>query len=341
MLSAKVGGQWLATIGPHGPITVEYGRHGSEAASWEMSPEFRHPLLRGNVSVDIYDGGVCTWVGKMVEPGSDGRITARGLWHDAENAYALTSTGDIAQSPFDAIFQAITRTDVSWAGGWDNFPDVIWGTPTEPMKLSELLDGITAELGTRWYVGPDKNVYHAADPTVPQWMVPHAVAGRGLTPAEDEFFTHLVGRYLDAGGVYRTTDDIGSTDAETVFGYRALLVDLTDLGNTTETRAEEVLSGMLLKSGARMGWGEGLELGHGQITTSGGTPAPLNQITSLQMVRLAGTVDTSRPYLLRGYTDIVLDTVKYTDGSKTISLTPIGYAPRTLGDVLEEAMGNG
>lgn len=337
MLSAKVGGRWLASIGAHGPITVEYGRHGAEAASWEMNADLRHQLLRGNVSVDIYDGGTCVWPGTLVEPSSDGKYMARGLWHQAETTYALDGVGDMTSNPYDAIAWARDRGDLTWGSDWTTFPYAAWGSPTEPMRLSELLDAYTAEQGTRWYVAADKNVYHAADPTTPKWVVPHAVAGRGLTPAEDEFFTHLAGRYKDAGGVYRTTI-VGSADAAAVFGRRLELVDLADLGNTTSTRAIQVLTGMLLKSGARMGWGEGLELGYGQIATPGGTPAALNQIASLQMVRLNGTVDTSRPYLLRGYTDIVLDSVKYTDGAKTITLTPMGYAPRTLGDALEEAM---
>lgn len=337
MLSAKIGGKWLASIGAHSPITVEYGQHGSEAASWEMDPKIRHQLLRGNVDVDIYDGGVCVWVGKMVEPGSDGKYAARGLWRQAETTYALDGSGNINSVPYSAIEFAIDRDDLSWVGGFANFPFVAWGAPSEPMTIAELLDAQVAELGTRWFVAPDKNVYHAADPTAPAWVVPHAVAGEGLTPAEDDFFTHLLGRYLDAGSVFRSTT-VGSTEAETVFGRRVQLVDLTDLGNTTQVRANAVLTGMLLKSGARMGWGQGLELGYGQITTPGGTPAALSQITSLQMVRLAGTIDTSRPYLLKGFTDIVLDTVRYTDGAKTITVTPMGYAPRSYEDILKEAL---
>lgn len=338
MLTAKVDGMWLRTIGAHGPVTVEYGEHGSEAASWDMDPNLRHPSLRGNKPVEIYDGGFCIWAGTLVEPGSTGQYAARGLWHQAETVHARGQLGGITSNPYDAVAWAIDRGDLTWSSPDLSLPYADWGAPTEPMVLSELLDAISAEQATRWYVGPNRVVYLAADPTTPQWVVPHAVAGRGLTPAEDEFYTHFSGAYKNASGVYQPPAIVGSADAKAVFGQRTNMVDLSDLGNTTLARATAVLEGMLLKSGARMGWGEGLQLGYGQITTPGGTAAPLEQIASLQMVRLAGTVDTSRAYLTRAYTDIVLKGVSYTDGSGVITLTPMGYASRTYGDILEEAL---
>lgn len=338
MLSVRIAGHRLAALAPHGPVTVEYGEHGSELASWSMDPNFRHPALRGNAPVAVWDGGLCIWIGTLVEPGSDGEYTARGLWRQAEGVYPMNVAGDLTTNIDDALVGGIVRLELDWAlRGSISAAD--WGTEaTGNMTLAQLLDGYAAENALRWWIAPDRGINMTADPGGPQWIVPHAVAGRGLTPAEDEFFTHLVGRYLDTGGLYKT-ETVGSAEASDVFGRRSALVDLTDAGNITSTRASEILTGMLLKSGARMGWGEGLELTHGQITTLGGTPAALNQIQSLQMVRLAGTVDTSRPHLFRTFTDIVLRSVRYTDGSQTISATPFGYAPRNMADALEIAIG--
>lgn len=338
MITAKVGGLWLGSIGAHGPFTVEYGPHGFDSASWQMDENLRHPLLRGNVTVDVFDGGLRIGSCKMVEPTTAGQFSALGICHQAERNYALGQLEGITSIPFDAVQWAVNRGDIDWAGPDSSVPFAApWGNPSEPMMLSDLLDGSAAELGMRWYVDVDKGCYMAADPVVPSWIVPHAVAGRGLTPAEDEFYTHLTGRYLNSTGAFVSTT-LGSQEAQDAFGRRVKLVDLSDLGNTTQSRANQVLSGMLLKSGARMGWGEGLELGYGQITTPGGMPAPLNQIRSRQMVRLAGTIDTSRPAQVRAYTDIVLDRVRYTDGAQTISLTPFGYAARNFDEVLELAL---
>lgn len=340
MITAKVNGTWLSSLSRygHGPFTVEYGLHGLSSVTWEMEEGLRHPLLTGNANVDVFDGGYRIGTCRLVDPSTTGKFMARGLYHQAFNNYALGQLQDITAIPYDAVQWAINRFDINWSAVDPSVPFAApWGSPTQPMTIADLLDGSAGELSMRWFVDVDKVCYMAADPVVPQWVVPHAVAGRGLTPAEDEFFTHATGRYRDSGGVYRTTT-VGDADAAAVFGRKVDIIDLTDLGNTTQARANQVLSGYLARAGARMGWGETLDLGYGQITTPGGRPAPLNQIRSRQMIRLAGTVDTSRAYVVRTYTDIVADTVKYVDGSQRISITPVGYAPRNRDDLLKLAI---
>lgn len=339
MLSVKVGGVWLSTVAAYGPVTVEFGRHGSEAASWEMSPAVRHQVLRGNSLVEIFDGGFCIWAGTLVEPDSDGLYSARGLWHQAEATPAMASDGSLTT----VIDFALNGAGPAFRGEIGFYTPVSisgtpWASSSGELTLAALLDGYADENGLRWIVTPDSRmVVMRADPTVPSWYVPHAVSGRGLTPAEDEFATHLVGTYYSATNV-RATVTVGSSEAATAFGRRTAPVDLTPMGVITGTRATSVLTGMFLLSGARMGWGEGLELSAGQITISDGSPAALSQVQALQMIRLAGTIDTSRANRLSAYTDIVIGSSRYTDGSNSISLTPIGYAPRTLSDILTIAV---
>lgn len=336
MLSVKIGGAWLSSLAAYGPVTVEFGEHGSEAASWEMDSTFRHPLLRGSQTVQIYDGGFPIWSGRLVEPGSGGEFSALGAWRQAETALAMNTSNVPTTVPNDAIAGAVSRGEISWTG---TVSAATWGgtNPDPKMTLATLLDGYADEAGLRWYVTPANTVTTQADPTTPQWLVPHAVAGRGLTPADDDFATHLVGTYLTGTSTY-SSRTIGSASSATVFGRRTKWVDLTPMGVISAARADSVLTGMFLLSGARMGWGEGLELSRSQITTMGGTLAPLAQISSLQMIRLAGTIDTSRANLLSAYTDIVIGTSRYTDGSDEITLTPMGYAPRNLEDVLTVAV---
>ncbi|MDR7253702.1 hypothetical protein J2X46_002692 [Nocardioides sp. BE266] len=342
MLSVRIGSRDIRDLGMggHSPVTVKYGRHGSEEASWQMEPNRSHPLVVGNASVSVWCGGFRIWVGTLVEPAGDGNFSARGLWRQGERVYPMDAAGNIVTIIDTAVIASVnTRQELTWGLPFSisGTPWADFGTPSE-MTLIELLDGYAAENGLNWYISAhDRGLYMEALPSTPQWVVPNAVVGRGLTPAEDEFYTHLAGRYLDGSGNYQT-EIVGSAEAATVFGRRTKLVDLTDIGNTTNTRAASVLQGMLLKSGARMGWGEGLELAHGQITTPGGRAATLNQIQSLQMVRLCGTVDMSRPRLLRSNTDVVLETVTYTDQSEKITATPFGYAPRSFEDAWNEAL---
>lgn len=339
MLTVKVAGVWLESLAAHGPVTVEYGRHGSELASWEMSSTFTHPVLRGNALVEIFDGGVCVWCGTLVEPNDDGSFSARGIWRQAEGLYPVDYLGNLTTNIDAALYGSIIQRPE--LPGWTqpvSINNADWASePNSDMRLTDLFDKFADENALEWWVTPERAILFGVAPTTPKWVVPHAVAGKGLVPSEDEFFTHLIGRYTDAVGDWKTVT-VGSSEAAAIFGRRTKMVELGDLGNTDATRATNVLVGLLLKSGARMGWGEGLELGYGQITTPGGTPAPLNQITSLQMVRLEGVVDSSRPYIFKAYTDIVLESVKYTDGARTISMTPIGYAPRNFEDNLRAAI---
>ncbi|WP_181312459.1 hypothetical protein [Nocardioides campestrisoli] len=340
MLSVRVAGAWLSTIsglGGYGPITVEHGLHGLDRASWSMDPDLQHPALHGNALVTIYDGGFPIGSGTLVEPGADGEYEVRGLWMQADGVPALAADGSITTTLNEAIDQAILRGDVWWTRGM-SFSAEPFGEPTGETTLGSLLDSFCAAMGTRWRVFPPGVATHGVDEVAPRWRVPHAVAGRGLTPAEDEFYTHLAGRYVEAvTGQYRT-EMVGSAEAAAQFGRRTRLVDLTKMGPITQALANEVLVGMLLRSGARMGWGEGLELGHGQITTLGSTPADLAQVQAGHVVRLDGVADVSRPGTFRPYTDILIERSRYTDGEQRISLTPQGYAPRSYEDILQAAI---
>lgn len=339
MLSVRIAGIPLMQLGAYGPVTVEFGEHGSESASWEMSPGVRHPLLRGNQFIQIFDGGFPIWAGTLNEPGTDGQYSAKGIWRQAEGVPALNTSGSLSTVPDDVIAGASARGDISW-GYVTSISSTAWATAsTGELSLADILSGYAAETGTRWVVSPRLIVSLQVDPTVPQWCIPHAVAGRGLTPAEDEFVTHLVGTYLVSAGVFGTAT-VGSADAAAVFGRRSVPVDLTPLGFIDATRASNILTGMFLRAGARMGWGEKLELSHGQITNPGGVAASLAQVQAGQMVRLSGTVDTSRAYRIASATDIVIQRSSYTDGSGQISLDPYGYAPRTLREVLDVSMVN-
>ncbi|MBA2952105.1 hypothetical protein GON03_19000 [Nocardioides sp. MAH-18] len=339
-LSVKIGGVWLSILAPsasYGPVTIEYGKHGSEAASWTMDPDFRHPLLRGNQLVQIYEAGLCVWIGTLLEPGSTGEYEAIGLWHQAETALAMDSSNVPTTVPDAAIAGAGARGEISWGG---SVSAATWGgtSPDPKMKLAYLLDNYANENGLRWSVTPNALIVMQADPTTPLWVVPHVVAGRGLTPADDEFATHLVGTYLSGASTY-STRTIGSAAAANAFGRKTKWVDLTPMGVITPARADSVLTGMFLLAGARMGWAEGLELSSTQLTNLGGTRAPFVQVRSLQLVRLAGTIDTSRANQMPAYTDIVIGGSRYTDGSDQITITPMGFADRSLEGVLtvEEA----
>jgi hypothetical protein len=337
MLRLKVGSYWVSSIGAYGPVSIGHVWPGGlDTVSWEMAPGTNHPALRGSALVTVYDAGVQIGVASLVEPGTDGMFEATGLHRQAASGPCLTTGAAFTTIPNDAVDGAIARGEVQFTRP-TSISTVAWAPAAEngQFDLKQLLDGYAAEAGLRWYIDNRGALMTAVDPTTAVWHVPQAVFGRGLTPAEDDFYTHLIGRYIFTTPVAHSVQTVGSAEAATAFRRRTKEVDLTSLGVITGNRALDVLNGMFLKVGARMGWAEGLELSVGQVLTVGGTvETNLSKVEAGDMIRLRGTVDVSKPNRAPGFTDIVIASSKYTEGSGRISLTPIGYAPRNLGDLL-------
>lgn len=339
----RVGGMWLRQIGAFDQLTVVHSwPHGSEECTWTMRPTTSHPLLdRGGALVEVFDGGVRTWWGKLTEPSGSGEYAAHGGWSQAAGVYALDGSGNAtntvdtavdAARPYDATTNPTGRGAVSWTRP-ASLLSTAWGTPGEPMKLGDLLDQALAGQGLVWYVDADGAVRASANPTTPNFYVPRAVTGRSLTLAEDDYYSHLVGTYLATGPVYATVT-VGDATAAARWGYKEAPVDLTGMGIITSGTATSELNARLALTGARLGYAENLELGFGQITTPGGTPVALTEVRAGHVLRLLGVADRTRPSGDVPVTDVVIARSSYIDGAATVQLTPMGKAPRNLQEVI-------
>lgn len=339
MLAARVGGTWLRTIGPYTDLTMSHvWPHGSEQLSWRMSPTFRHSLLeRGGLLVEGFDTGQRIWRGRLAQPATDGQFTASGSWSEAAGVLAIDGSGNATNVPDTAIDAAISRGAVSWTRP-ASVSSAAWGTASEPMRLVDLLDQAMAGLGIRWYVNADGEARALADPTTPAFVIPQVATGQGLTLADDDYYSHLTGTYLAAGPVFVTVT-VGDAAAATRWGRREALVDLTDMGVITAPTATAQLNARLALTGARLQFAESLQVGYGQITTTGGTPVALSTPRAGQMVRLVGVTDNSRPGGNLPYTDIVIGRSAYTDGEATATLSPVNLASRNLEELLVQWMG--
>lgn len=336
MLTVRVAGVWLRTVGPFAGLEFTHEwPHGSSEAKWSMPEDTTDPKLRGGSLVEIFDGGMRIWLGSLNQPGTTGEFVASGAWTEARGVYALDGSGNATNTPDTAIDQAISRGAVSWTRP-ASLSAAAWGTPGEPMELDRLLDEAMAGLGKRWYVDADGAVRATTDPTTPTYHVPQGVAGNGLTLAEDAYFSHLIGRFIVSGGTFQTVT-VGNADAAARWGRKEGLVDLTPMGVITAPTATTQLTNRLALSGARMGYAEGLELGHGQITTPGGVPVALTMPRAGEMVRLMGVTDETWPTGALPVTDIVIAKSTYREGSGVVQLEPMGLPPRTLTDVLGAA----
>lgn len=340
MLHPKIDGVWLRQIGRFAEVQyVETWPGGCESASWAMPEGTTHPALRPGASVEIFDGGVPRWKGTLDEPGSDGRFTAKGLHVLAREAQAIDSLSRPTRNVDWATADAWTRGALP---GWQNprttsprpVPEgsLFGSTDNSDLTVAQILDGWAAASGKRWGVNERGALVVAADPTVPSWEVhPNAVGG-ALT-LEDDYATHLVGKYLDTTGQVSAVIHGDQTAADR-WGRREVIVDLLPMGKISSATALSTIQGMFSLVGARMGFAEGLELASGQITREG-IPAPLSMIRAGQMIRLHGVADLTRPFARKSYLDVVIGRVTYTDGAQTVQIAPVGMSPRNLADILK------
>lgn len=339
MRAVRVGGVWLHTIGPYADLTTSHiWPRGCEEASWRMDPSLYHPLLdRGGPLVEVFDSGIRHWRGFLAESSTVGEFHANGSWSEATGVYALDASGNATNTVDTAVDQAIARGAVSWTRP-ASLRSTAWGTPDEPMLLTDLLDKALASQSKRWWVDPDGALRAAADPTTPTYYVPQAMAGRRMTLADDTYYSHLVGQYVATGPVFKTVT-VGDAAAAAWFTYKEAKVDLLGMGVITAGTATTELTNRLALVGPRMGFADNLDLGYGEITTPGGTPVALAMPractrTGGVMIRLLGVRDRSKPGGIYSVTDIVPSRSVYTDGAATVQLTPMGKAPRELEELL-------
>lgn len=339
-LHPKIEGVWARQIASFGEVKIEHAwPHGNASASWAFPAGTSHRALHAGATVEIFDGGVRVWKGILQEPGLDGSMSARGLWTEGKDALALNGSGASTTYVSDAVDAAKTRGALTW--GSHSLPFVPVDSDNKGIfSVAGLLDEWAAKDGKRWGLDPNGNVLAYADPTTPSWHVPHAAAGRGLTPADDDFATDLYGVYLVAGEE-RAIVTVGDSAARTAYGRRVeRTVDLTNLGPMSAAQATATLQNTLNLSAARLRFADGLDLQHGQITTPGGAPAPLSQVRAGQVVRLHGVKDPRGVNGIVNYTDVLIGKSAFDTSTQTLSIAPVDAAPRGFGDALETSSGS-
>lgn len=332
-------GRPLDTIGAYGDLKWSSRFDGGcWEASWQMEvrPGWHHPAIRRGADVELRLGGYPIWAGLMSEPDRDSwQITATGLSREGERYAALNEDGTSARYVGEPTAVAVSR-GLPW-----NYRPIGFPVHANPVQVSEsdgtntisaIWTAAAAAAGWFWGVGPDRVPYAVPRPTVPTWRVAPGVATLGL--ADDEYATHLVGRYLTPT-LTRATAVVGDSGQpgtpSGLWGRSEKMVDLTSRKAMTAADATATLDGMLVKIGPRPGYTNGLELTPDQITR-GGVRASLALIREGQMIRLYGVQDeaTGLPFH-----DIVIGEVRPDLAAKTVYIEPLGLAARNLTAVLE------
>lgn len=339
MVTVWASGVPLRSLGYVGDVSWSHRAVGGcWEASWQMAglaKSVAHPLLRRGAPVKITVGGWPVWAGVLDEPGASMEsFTARGLSREAERFMALDSTGAPTYSPSTAITQAIAR-----GLPWTYTSGAPTGVASDKAEyLHQLLDVSATAASQRWGVGADGVFYSQADPTSPTY---HAFPADGVMgQADDEYATDLKGRYVSAmsgtppvpsAWAIAAASDATAAD---LYGRVEHFVDLTPRGLLTASEAGNILAGMLALGRARVGFTERLEIDGYRLMTAKGGHAPLPFVTAGGMVRVHGAISPGQSATGETFLDFIIGETTYQAGARSISLAPVGLAPRTLADVL-------
>ena len=323
------------------PVQVEqitWNRRGSESVTWSMPPEIS-TFRRGRLATTVVDQGVPIWAGVMDEPSDQsGSYSASGLAAEGYRYPALNGSGLPTTKPNTAIDEAVVK-GLPW-DRVDTFStaDLSSDLQGEHPDVGTLLDAWTASQNEQWKVDERGYVTHYAKPSSPTWVL---APGFTLGTEASEYVSHLAGIRL--GPLTVTTPsgsastrrpvavpEVGSTDAANKWGYRADVIDLTELGVLSETDAQNILDGMRRRGRHRFGWTGSLLVRPGQLFGPHGAPARLSQVRGGDVVRMPRFWDDSQEYANHLYADIWVDRVILRPGDDTVELQPVGMVTRDI-----------
>lgn len=327
----KVDGTFLATYGGWGDLEWVDGQRGTESIAWAM-PASRRTVLKGAFKVEVYYGAMLVAAGRMLEPDREsGDFNAKGIAMLGDDYKALDAGGAVTTKVDTAVDQAIAR-GLPWVrpdsiSTTDLSTDTLGEIPT----VTEILDAWADDNNKRWAVTPAGVLYTYTDPTAATY---HMLRTVPLAVSREQFASTLFGRIRTSTGGYATRSAV-DTDAETRFGHKEETVDMTGLGYLTNVKADNMLSNMLKKGRARLGYANSIEAGPGDLLSAGGVPVDVNTVTAAELkIRLHNLWDDTRDLHGQLYHDVLIERVIHKQGDKTIELQPVQMDAVSLEDLI-------
>lgn len=291
---------------------------------WQRIPDFAAGAL-----VEARMGSGRIWAGKLARPDwSTGAMSAVGAAREGEEALCLSTAGETSSTPDDVVDEAIARGALSWTRrvSLDATPFAAGDSTVKLNYVTALLDAWATSMGLRWGVGPNREVYAAADPVKPTiYMRP----GTGvLGVSEETLAARVFGRHEDLTGTLHTVD-VGT-------GAPEVGISLLKHGLIDNSKAVAIITGIRAQLQERTGWTNGVTVTADQVTGPGGNRMGLDQAVAGKMGRLIGLRDE------RGadaHTDIVLGETIWDVPAGTVAANPVGLSDRSLTGIVEAGGG--
>ena len=277
-------------------------------------------------------------------------MTAFGLARQGESALCFTSTLDTTAVVDTAIDQAIGRSAIQWIRrvslASTPFVDSAGASPNLNY-LTALMDAWSNSVSKRWGVNAQKEVYAAADPTVPSFCVRPGAGELGESDVNQA--GRIFGRYQDLTGAYNTVS-VGS-------GVPEVGVGLMSYGPISSTTATAILTGLQQSVQPRASWKNGITVTADMVTSVGGQRFPLESVVAGKMTRLLGLRDRRAILASIGganyytadnrlgsvgipqATDMVIAESDWDVTAGTVQITPIASDGQSLSDAIQAAGG--
>jgi hypothetical protein len=342
MAEVVVGGVQVSRIAHVGDLKWSHARKGGCAdASWEASfgVGYINDTFRQGATVEIWNG-VRVWKGILAEPkrGATWRMYARGLGSLAAGYACLDSGGAPTSIPTTAIDQAITR-GLPWVRTQGFSNSSFSASATNLNNLEALLDAWVREQtgAVDWAVDKDGYLTWSQDATT----VSYRAAWTGQqAEADDDYITHVYAQRVSAvdATTGRATAWAPATAADNKsaarWGRREDYIDLTELGVISAGRASSLVTGRLNEGRARPQFADPIIFGEGDLRTVGGAKVALAHVKANEVVEILGALDTMGSYNPTLTTKFVIGRTDYNDDTKTLTIYPVGFAPRRFTDVM-------
>lgn len=328
-----VNGRWLSSLGYWGDLKITHRwPYGCWEATWRMAikpyQRFADVVAGKPVQIRLASGNI--WAGDLAEPDWDtGNMRAVGAARQGETSLCLTSLGETTSTPDTAVDQAIARGAVTWVRR--NSLSATAFAPNDTTAqlnyLTALMDAWSTAQNMRWGVGPQREIYAAADPTTPSIHIRPGSGVLGVT--EEQLAARVFGRYQSSSSGALSTVSVGA-------GIPEVGVSLLKYGLIDATAATNIITGIRNQLQARTGWTNGVTVTADMVTTPGGQRLGLDQVVASKMARLLGLRDE------RGgsaSTDIVLGETIWDVPAGTVVCNPVGLTDRSLSGVVEASGG--
>lgn len=331
------------------------GYSGPWEASWNWAGDAKvtPTFVRRGARVELVEAGRVIFGGLLTETerGSPSKMGAVGYGKEGSRFLSLQEDEEVPQG-VDPTWNANTAVDVAidrglkWIRGGDLGSVPADTENPDPLYVDQLLDRTAKGLGKIWHVDEQgivrmvETIYDVYGQRPAIGLAPGDVPRMGT--ADPDYVSAIYGYYIydppPAGGTTNAVaTPIRDDAAEDRFGVQEEWIDYRKLGPLSGPSIVAADVGNRLKlAGARMQYTGSVTGDENTLRLLGCGPIRPTMIHAGETLRIFGMLDGNGSMHLGGSTDVTIGQVEVDCDAMTVTLTPVGFAPRDLNSILSD-----